>query len=113
MGLELRGLTVRFGAVAAVRDVSLALRDGEVLALLGPSGCGKSTLLRAVAGLEEPAAGQIRWDGRDLARVPVHRRGFGLVFQDGQLFPHRDVAGNVGFALRMRGVARAERGARV
>lgn len=113
MGLELRGLTVRFGAVEAVGDVSLALRAGEVLALLGPSGCGKSTLLRAVAGLEQPAAGQVRWDGRDLARVPVHRRGFGMVFQDGQLFPHRDVAGNVGFALRMRGVAQAERGARV
>ena len=113
MGLDVRGLSVRYGAVEAVREVALSVGDGEVVALLGPSGCGKSTLLRAVAGLERPAAGEVRWDGGDLARVPVHRRGFGMVFQDGQLFPHRDVAGNVEFALRMRGVPRADRAARV
>jgi thiamine transport system ATP-binding protein len=83
--------------------------DGEVLALLGPSGCGKSTLLRAVAGLEAPASGVVCWDDVDLAGVPVHRRGFGLVFQDGQLFPHRDVAGNVAFGLRMRKIAPGSR----
>jgi thiamine transport system ATP-binding protein len=108
--LAVEDLTVRYGALAAVSGVDLAIRDGEVLALLGPSGCGKSTLLRAVAGLEPAEGGAIRWDGTDLAGVPVHRRGFGLVFQDGQLFPHRDVAGNVAFGLRMRRMTgRAER----
>lgn len=99
--LAVENLTVRYGTLTAVSDVDIAVADGEVLALLGPSGCGKSTLLRAVAGLEQPAGGTIRWDETDLADVPVHRRGFGLVFQDGQLFPHRDVAGNVAFGLRM------------
>ncbi|MFC5287242.1 ABC transporter ATP-binding protein [Actinokineospora guangxiensis] len=102
MMLSATGLTVHYGSVAAVSDVDFEIGDGEVLALLGPSGCGKSTLLRAVAGLE-PARGRVSWDGTDLSGVPVHRRGFGLVFQDGQLFPHRDVAGNVAFGLRMRG----------
>ncbi len=100
--LAVSGLTVQYGSLTAVSTVDLAVADGEVLALLGPSGCGKSTLLRAVAGLEPAATGAIRWDDTDLADVPVHRRGFGLVFQDGQLFPHRDVAGNVAFGLRMR-----------
>jgi thiamine transport system ATP-binding protein len=109
MALSVRGLTVRYGTLTAVSDVDLDVPDGGVLALLGPSGCGKSTLLRAVAGLEHPAAGTVCWDGADLAGTPVHRRGFGLVFQDGQLFPHRDVAGNVAFGLRMRGVDRAMR----
>ena len=108
--LAVDGLTVRYGALAAVAGVDLSVADGEVLALLGPSGCGKSTLLRAVAGLEPAAGGAIRWDGTDLVDVPVHKRGFGLVFQDGQLFPHRDVAGNVAFGLRMRRMDnRAER----
>ena len=111
--LAVAQLTVRYGAMTAVSEVDLSIGDGEVLALLGPSGCGKSTLLRAVAGLEPPAGGVIRWDGGDLADVPVHRRGFGLVFQDGQLFPHRDVAGNVAFGLRMRRVSAAERRTRV
>ncbi|TGJ95561.1 hypothetical protein DLJ96_13570, partial [Actinotalea fermentans ATCC 43279 = JCM 9966 = DSM 3133] len=114
-----RGLTVRDVVVhypdpasskgtgtTAVRGVSLDLAPGEVLALLGPSGCGKSSLLRAVAGLEPVAAGSVSWDGCDLAGVPVHQRGFGLMFQEGQLFPHRDVAGNVAFGLRMAGVKR-------
>ena len=70
--------------------------------MLGPSGSGKSTLLRAVAGLERPTAGRVRWDGDDLADVPPHRRQFGLMFQDHALFPHRDVLGNVAFGLRMQ-----------
>jgi thiamine transport system ATP-binding protein len=100
--LEVRHLTVRFGDHAAVDDVSLALPEGEVLAVLGPSGCGKSTLLRAVAGLEVLHAGSVVYDGQDLAAVPTHRRGFALMFQDGQLFPHQSVAGNVGYPLRLR-----------
>ncbi len=113
MSLRLNGVGVRYGDVVAVSDVDLAVADGEVVALLGPSGCGKSTLLRAVAGLERPSAGAVRWDDEDLAGVPVHRRGFGLVFQDGQLFPHRDVAGNVAFGLRMHGVEAEARHKRV
>lgn len=113
MALSVSGLSVYYGSLAAVVDVDLSVADGEVLALLGPSGCGKSTLLRAVAGLERPVAGIVSWDGVDLATVPVHRRGFGLVFQDGQLFPHRDVAGNVAFGLRMHGVGRGARAERV
>ncbi|MET8761109.1 ABC transporter ATP-binding protein [Lentzea sp. NPDC004782] len=113
MALELDSITVRYGQTAAVSDVSLSVADGEVVALLGPSGCGKSTLLRTIAGLEKPSSGSVRWDAADLAGVPVHRREFGLVFQDGQLFPHRSVAGNVAFGLRMHRVDREEREKRV
>ena len=76
--------------------------------MLGPSGSGKSSLLRAVAGLEPDATGRVSWDGTDLTRVPPHRRGFGLMFQDHALFPHRDVEGNVAFGLRMQRLPRAE-----
>jgi thiamine transport system ATP-binding protein len=107
MALSVRGLSVHYGSLVAVSEVDVDVPDGGVLALLGPSGCGKSTLLRAVAGLEGLAGGRVCWDGADLAAVPVHRRGFGLVFQDGQLFPHRDVAWNVAFGLRMRGTDRS------
>lgn len=112
-GLALRGVDVAYGAVRAVVGVDLDVPTGQVLALLGPSGSGKSSLLRAVAGLEPVAAGSITWDGRDVTAVPVHRRGFGLMFQDGQLFPHRSVAGNVVYGLAMAGTPRAERERRV
>lgn len=117
-GLEVRDVVVHYrdddGTVAtAVDHLSLEVAPGEVLALLGPSGSGKSSLLRAVAGLEPVSSGSVRWDGEDLAGVPVHRRGFGLMFQDGQLFPHRDVARNVAFGLEMAGVPRAEQRTRV
>lgn len=106
---EARGLAVRDVVVhyrdddgteaTAVAGVSLDVGPGEVVALLGPSGSGKSSLLRAVAGLEPVAEGTVTWDGVDLAGTAVHRRGFALMFQDGQLFPHRDVAGNVGYGV--------------
>jgi thiamine transport system ATP-binding protein len=101
-GLDVRALSVRFGETEAVADVNLHVPAGSVTAVLGPSGCGKSTLLRAIAGLEVPAHGSISYAGDDLARVPTHRRGFALMFQDGQLFSHQSVARNVGYPLRLR-----------
>lgn len=111
MGVEVMKLTVRFGGVTALDGVDLDIPTGEVFALLGPSGSGKSSLLRAVAGLE-PCTGDVRFDGVSVLRTPVHRRGFVLMFQDGQLFPHLDVAGNVGYALTVAGtVSRRASGA--
>lgn len=101
--LEVARVSKRYGAATwAVRDVSLELARGEILCLLGPSGCGKTTLLRLVAGLERPDSGSIRFEGRDLAGVPPHERGFGMMFQDFALFPHRNVRDNVAFGLRMQ-----------
>ncbi|GGD13720.1 ABC transporter ATP-binding protein [Nocardioides daphniae] len=111
--LRLEHVDVTYAGVPAVRDVSLAVAPGEVLAVLGPSGCGKSTLLRALAGLEPLSGGRVLFDGVDLAGTPTHRRGFALMFQDGQLFGHLSVAGNVGYPLKLRRTPRAEARARV
>jgi ABC-type sugar transport system ATPase subunit len=97
----------------ALDGVELQVEEGELLALLGPSGCGKSTALRVVAGLEEPDAGSVRVDGRDVRRVAPRDRDMAMVFQSGALYPHLSVAGNIGFPLSMRGVPRAEAAARV
>nr|WP_218051646.1 ABC transporter ATP-binding protein [Cellulomonas algicola] len=106
-GLRVQDVVVRYpagrrGWTTAVDGVSLDVGAGEVVALLGPSGCGKSSLLRAVAGLEPLAGGSVAFDGQPVDGLPVHRRGFGLMFQDGQLFAHRDVAGNVAYGLAAR-----------
>ncbi|OIJ63334.1 ABC transporter ATP-binding protein [Streptomyces mangrovisoli] len=111
--LGLRGATVRFGERTVLDAVDLDVAEHEVVCVLGPSGSGKSTLLRAVAGLQPLDAGQVLLDGADHAGVPAHRRGVGLMFQDHQLFPQRDVGGNVAFGLRMHGVSRAEQDRRV
>ncbi len=109
--VSLSGLTKTFprAAAPAVSDLSLELAAGTLTALLGPSGCGKSTTLRMVAGLLEPDAGDVRVGHQSLAGVPAERRPVGMVFQRPLLFPHLDVAGNVGFGLRMRGVPRHSR----
>ncbi|MET0325863.1 MAG: GNAT family N-acetyltransferase [Ilumatobacteraceae bacterium] len=106
-------MTVDFGGPPVLDRAGLTVGDGEVVALLGASGSGKSTLLRVIAGLVQPASGTVVLDGRDITGLPTHRRGIGMVFQDEQLFPHRDVAANVAFGLRMKGVPPAERDRRV
>ncbi|MGY0058044.1 ABC transporter ATP-binding protein [Streptomyces sp. LZ34] len=111
--LRLDEVTVRYGERAALDTVDLEVAEHETVSVLGPSGGGKSTLLRVVAGLERAHTGRVWLAGRDQAGVPTHRRGVGLMFQDHQLFPQRDVGGNVAFGLRMRKVARAEAERRV
>src|SRR3954468_20225456 len=107
MTLEVRDISLAFDGTTVLDRVSLTAAGGEVLALLGPSGSGKSTLLRVIAGLLTPDAGHVLLDDRDFTALPTHRRGIGMVFQDEQLFPHRDVHANVAFGLRMRRRPRA------
>ena len=109
--IDVIGENIYYGDFLAVKDVNVVIEPKSVTALIGPSGCGKSSLLRAVAGLEEIAAGTIAWDGADVVGVPVHKRGFGLMFQDGQLFEHRDVGSNIAYGLT--DLPRAQRGERV
>jgi spermidine/putrescine ABC transporter ATP-binding subunit len=105
----LQGLSKSFaGAIKALDKVSLDIGAGEFFALLGPSGCGKTTTLRLVAGFETPDEGRIVVGGRDVTEMPVHRREMGVIFQSYALFPHRTVAENVGFGLRMRRMRRQE-----
>lgn len=111
--LRLDGVTVRFDGHPALDAVDLEVAEHEIVCVLGPSGSGKSTLLRAVAGLQRLDAGRVLVSGRDQRGVPAHKRELGLMFQDHQLFPQRDVGGNVAFGLRMRGSGRTERAGRV
>jgi iron(III) transport system ATP-binding protein len=101
--LSLNEISKRFGATAAVADVSIAVERGEFFGLLGPSGCGKTTTLRIIAGLESPDTGSVEFDGREITNLPPEKRGFGMVFQNYALFPHLNVFENVAFGLRARG----------
>jgi putative spermidine/putrescine transport system ATP-binding protein len=111
--IQVERLTKRYGALAVVDGVSFDVDQGELLTLLGPSGCGKTTTLRCVGGFIEPDAGRVSIDGKDMTGVPPYRRRLGMVFQTYALFPHLSVSENVGFGLRVRGIARSELSSRV
>lgn len=106
--LEVRDIWKSYEGKDLLCGVSFQVAAGETVCLLGASGSGKSTLLRIIAGIEQPEAGQVLWNGRSLAGVPIHQRGFGLMFQEYALFPHKNVAENVAFGLRMQNLPRAE-----
>ncbi len=107
--IEFVEVTKRFGAITAVRQASLTVAAGELLAVLGPSGCGKTTLLRIAGGYEPPDSGSVRIHGRDVTAMAPEARNIGMVFQNYALFPHMTVLGNVEFGLRMRGIPSDER----
>jgi spermidine/putrescine ABC transporter ATP-binding subunit len=100
-GLRLETITHRYGRALALEGVSLDIRAGELLTLLGPSGCGKTTLLRIIAGFIRPTEGRVLLEGRDITRVPPHRRPVNTVFQRPTLFPHLDIFENIAFGLRI------------
>ena len=104
--LEATGIRKHFGAVQALRSLTLQVHKGELISLLGPSGCGKTTLLRIVAGFIAPDGGRVTIAGGDVSHVPTHKRNLGMVFQSYSLWPHMSVAENVAFGLASRGVAK-------
>ncbi len=106
--LSVRDIYKTYEGAPLLNGLSFDLAQGEIIALLGTSGSGKSTLLRIIAGLEEAESGAVYWDGVDLAQTPAHQRGFGLMFQDYALFPHRNVYENIVFGLRMQKRPEAE-----
>jgi iron(III) transport system ATP-binding protein len=111
--IRIRHLTKRFGTFAALRDVTLEIKTGELVCFLGPSGCGKTTLLRVIAGLEKQDEGTVEIGGRDVSDLPPAARDFGIVFQSYALFPNLSVNDNVAYGLVNRGSTRASRAARV
>lgn len=106
--IQIRNVTKRFGNMVAVDNVSLDIVPGEFFVMLGPSGCGKTTLLRMIAGFELPTEGQILIDGQDMAGVPPNKRPVNMVFQSYAVFPHMSVLDNVGYGLKIAGVAKDE-----
>ena len=111
--VEIIGVTKRFGAVTAVDRMDLSIARGTFYSLLGPSGCGKTTTLRMIAGFEQPTEGEILLDGKPIAGVPAYRRNVNTVFQHYALFPHMDVARNVGYGLRQQKVTKEDEKRRV
>ena len=111
--LQVEGIRKDYEGRPLLRGVSFEVQPAELVALLGASGSGKSTMLRIIAGLEEPEDGRVLWDGQDITDVPAHKRGFGLMFQDYALFPHRNVYENIAFGLRMQGLPQDQMDQRV
>ena len=111
--LSFESVCVSYGATPVLDNVSLDIQRGEMVALLGSSGCGKTTLLRAIAGFVQPSAGRIVVDGRDITALPPEARQTAMMFQSYALWPHMNVAANIGYGLRMRGTAKAEIAKRV
>jgi putative spermidine/putrescine transport system ATP-binding protein len=111
--LHIDRVSKNFGTVKALSDVDLKIERGSFVCLLGPSGCGKTTLLRIIAGFESASSGQLMLDGSDIAQIPPHKRGFGMVFQSLALFPHMSVARNIAYGLKLRGVSGKEQRERV
>jgi putative spermidine/putrescine transport system ATP-binding protein len=107
--VAVENVTKAYGSDVAVDDVSLTVRDGEILGLVGPSGCGKTTTLRTIAGFETPTRGRVRFDGTDVTPVPPEERNVGLLFQSNALFDNMSVVENVAFGLRMQGMSEADR----
>src|SRR6266567_3100549 len=100
--LELNGITKYFGQVAAVKNVSLSIQQGEFLTLLGPSGCGKTTILRMIAGFENPSEGNILLEEDDITYRPANKRPMGMVFQSYALFPHMTAEQNIAFGMKIK-----------
>ncbi|MBV8762460.1 MAG: sulfate ABC transporter ATP-binding protein [Deltaproteobacteria bacterium] len=113
MQVEIEALSKAFGEYPALDAVTLTIPEGELVALLGPSGSGKTTLLRAIAGIEVPEAGRVKFGGIDVTEVPIQRRQIGFVFQDYALFEHMNVGDNIAFGLSVRRAPREEIAARV
>ena len=111
--ISLRGVKKNYGKTAVVHGVDLEIETGEFIVILGPSGCGKSTLLRMVAGLEEISGGEIAIDGRVVNQLEPRERGCAMVFQNYALYPHMTVAENIGYALKVAGVSKADRDAKI
>lgn len=111
--LDVQNLTKTFGTTTVVKSVNFAFDKGEFISLLGPSGCGKTTILRMIAGFEHPTAGSIRVDGQDITHLKPNQRQLGMVFQAYALFPNLNVGDNIGFGLKIAGMAADERRARV
>lgn len=103
IGLEIKGITKKFGEVTALQDVTLSVEDGELFFLLGPSGCGKTTLLRIIAGFCTPDFGEVVFHREDLLKKPPEKRNIGMVFQSYSLWPHMSVFDNVAYGLKIRG----------
>ena len=106
--IKLNQVQKKFGDVEVIPPLDLEIDEGEFVVFVGPSGCGKSTLLRLIAGLEDTTSGNISIDGRDATDLPPAKRGLAMVFQSYALYPHMDVAENIGFALKTAGVPRTE-----
>nr|WP_319496904.1 ABC transporter ATP-binding protein [uncultured Cohaesibacter sp.] len=106
--VEISNITKSFGDVTAIHNISMQVSEGDFVTILGPSGCGKSTLLRMISGFEDPTSGDVRIAGRSVVGLPPYKRDTAMVFQDYALFPHRTVAENIAFGLRMRKMDKAE-----